>query len=72
LKATRKNVGFQEILETDRFTVDAFDAVLIQASSGNDEIVVDTQLTIAGTINGGLGNDTTVAPTKWVKQNCEA
>lgn len=59
------------ILETDWFNFDAFDLVLIQASWGNDEIVVDSLVSIGGTVDGSAGTDTCTAPALWNKQSCE-
>ena len=72
LKATRAAVGSGTILETDLFNYDTFDQALIQALDQDDLIDVALDVLLAGTIDGGDGFDSCVAPNNWSKINCES
>ena len=54
------------------FTYDAFDQALIQALDQDDLIDVALDVLLGGTIDGGDGFDTCVAPAGWTKINCES
>src|SRR5262249_51671890 len=71
LKATRTNVGSSTILETDLFNYDAFDQALIQALDQDDLINVALDVVLGGTVDGGNGIDSCIAPNNWSKINCE-
>lgn len=59
------------ILETDTYTFDLDDRVSISALAGDDEIDVDLDIPIQGTLDGGAGYDVGTAPPLWVRINME-
>lgn len=59
------------ILDFDLFNFDASDTARIEALDGADQIDVASGAPLPGTVDGGLGTDTCLAPASWTKLNCE-
>jgi RTX calcium-binding nonapeptide repeat (4 copies) len=66
----RYQLGFDQLQEQDEFNYDLFDKVEIRALNGDDQINVDLVFAISGTVNGGDGLDSCVAPSSWTKISC--
>jgi RTX calcium-binding nonapeptide repeat (4 copies) len=63
-------LGSNQVLEQDYFNYDELDRVEIRAVDGDDDILVDLAFAILGTVNGGNGADSCVAPSGWTKISC--
>jgi murein DD-endopeptidase MepM/ murein hydrolase activator NlpD len=59
------------VVETDTIDHDANDKLSVLAGKGDDSIHIDAAIALLGTVDGGAGIDTCVAPVGWTKKNCE-
>jgi Ca2+-binding RTX toxin-like protein len=72
LKAQRSDAATPNtVLQTDIFNVQSSNRISILAGAGDDQIYVDPSITIKGTVDGGPGYNTCVAPADWIKKNCQ-
>lgn len=59
------------IEEEDTWNIDASDKISVIGGNGDDLIQVGATITLAGTVDGGAGVDTCVAPAAVTRKNCE-
>ncbi len=65
----QQNIG-ANFVERDTVEQDSDDELFVDLFGGNDTINVAANVTLDGTVDGGLGNDTCSAPGNWDTTNC--